>query len=1641
MNLGMRWDGTGMDWGATALGGFGSISRRLTGRALLSLLLLACLWPSSTEAAECTTTWIGPSVGTWQTAEYWSGESAPSSGDVACIGVGNTVKVTSGPQEVDVVQGKGSLALASTLALEGTAEPSTIGSLAMEGGILKGSGTLSVSTALTWTASSKMQGSGSTVLLPGATGSINIPFTAVWLEQRDFVNEGTFTITAGQMVVSEGSEVHNIGTFNANGEGTPAIAAGEGGLFVNTGIYQKTFGSGTTTAHIFFENEGDVDAGAGKFAFRGGGSSGPSGNWEAPEGSELLFGEGSYALADGVLSGVVTVVNAGAVTIEDLSGEISHLKLPPGGSLGVQGGPMTIVSLTMEGGILKGSGILNVSSALTWTAESKMQGSGSTVLLPGATGSMNIPFVAARLEQRDFVNEGTFTLTAGQLLFSEGAEIHNTGTFNANGEGTAAIASIEAGPFVNTGIFQKTSGSGTTNISPDFENLGTIKEGTGSLKIENPISRPDNQRSGKRSKCADPVDCATGNFSESQVDIAIGGRGIGLSLVRTYSAQAAATAGAFGYGWTASFSDRLVFEEEGKKITLLGADGSAVQFIKAGEGPFAAPAWSQDALSGSAEAGYTLVRADQTEYEFSGVGRLESITDRNGNETTLSYDESGHLETITDPASRQIVLTYNESGRIKSAEDPMGHVVEYGYEGNDLASVTMPGEAEPRWHFKYDGSHRMTAMTNGRGGKTKNEYDGSNRVISQTDPAEHTITFAYAPFHTTVTNESTGSVTDQWFTSNNSPYSITRGAGTADATTETFAYDSAGRLRSVTDGNGHKMSYGYDADGNRTSEKDAEGNTTKWAYNETHDLISYTTPGGETTTIERDGDGNVESISRPGPEETTQTSSFEYDENGQLESITDPVERTWTYGYNAQGDRSSEADPLGNTATFEYDEGSRLISIVSPRGNAEGAEALEYTTTIERDPQGRPEEVVDPLGHSTKYAYDGNGNLEARTDANGHTTEYAYDPNNRRIKVEKPNGAVLETGYDGAGNVTSQTDANEEATTYVRNALGLPVEVIDPLGRKTIEEFDPAGNLEVLIDPEERETSYSYDLADRLEKVSYSDEATPDVELEYDPDGNVTKMVDGTGESSFEYDELGRLDHSENGHSDVVGYEYDLAEQLAAITYPNGKEVAREFDLAGRLESVTDWLGGTTTFAYDPDSNLESIAFPIGSGNVDEYAYDRASRMSEATFRSGAETIASLSYEREKVGQIEEEAVNGLPGPEEVVYGYDENDRLESAGAAGYEYDPADNLTKAPGSTNKYDDASQLETGTGVAYSYDKLGARIKATPSEGPATSYEYDQAHNLISIQRPEEGEVPAIEESLAYDGSGLLVSKTSGLATSYLSWDLSASLPLLLEDNQNSYIYGPGDLPISQISAEAPTYLHHDQLGSTRLLTDAAGETTATFTYEPYGAMAGQTGTATTPLGFAGQYTDSESGLQYLRARFYDPETAQFLSKDPVFELTRAAYSYASNSPLTFTDPSGQACVETSNPFGMGPSVTYPNIGDCFADSAEEVIRSPVTGPVVTYGFCALAPEVCTPIRAFLAAGSLAFLSNFFRAEDEKCFNLLEAQVEGLLLSMVGQVPGGILRYFGGPAGQIAPRGVRMTLDAPGLLLDLLRALRGV
>jgi RHS repeat-associated protein len=111
------------------------------------------------------------------------------------------------------------------------------------------------------------------------------------------------------------------------------------------------------------------------------------------------------------------------------------------------------------------------------------------------------------------------------------------------------------------------------------------------------------------------------------------------------------------------------------------------------------------------------------------------------------------------------------------------------------------------------------------------------------------------------------------------------------------------------------------------------------------------------------------------------------------------------------------------------------------------------------------------------------------------------------------------------------------------------------------------------------------------------------------------------------------------------------------------------------------------------------------------------------------------------------------------------------------------------------------------------------------------------------------------------------------------------MIPSDGADSLIFGRANLPVEQINNSSGTvlYLHHDQQGSTRLITGSTGKTEGSYSYSAYGTPE-HSGTATTPLGYDTQYTSADTGLVYLQSRVYDPATAQLLSGDPAVALTR-------------------------------------------------------------------------------------------------------------------------------------------------------------
>jgi RHS repeat-associated protein len=145
---------------------------------------------------------------------------------------------------------------------------------------------------------------------------------------------------------------------------------------------------------------------------------------------------------------------------------------------------------------------------------------------------------------------------------------------------------------------------------------------------------------------------------------------------------------------------------------------------------------------------------------------------------------------------------------------------------------------------------------------------------------------------------------------------------------------------------------------------------------------------------------------------------------------------------------------------------------------------------------------------------------------------------------------------------------------------------------------------------------------------------------------------------------------------------------------------------------------------------------------------------------------------------------------------------------------------------------------------------------------------------------------------------------------------------------YVYGRREISIEQINNTTGTvsYLHHDQAGSTRLITGSTGTVTGKCTYGAYGAATCE-GSTTTPLGYDGQYTSSDTGLIYMRARVYDPSTGQFLTRDPLAAISGEPYNYAGDNPVNESDPTGLF-------FGIPGTPSWEEVGEGIAGWGDTI-----------------------------------------------------------------------------------------------------------
>jgi RHS repeat-associated protein len=955
----------------------------------------------------------------------------------------------------------------------------------------------------------------------------------------------------------------------------------------------------------------------------------------------------------------------------------------------------------------------------------------------------------------------------------------------------------------------------------------------------------------------------------------------------------------------------------------------------------------------------------RTTYTHNSGGDLTSSTDPTGATTEYRYDAQHLLTSVTSPRGGMTTNTYDMAHRVIRQRDPLGRLWAFGYvDGSDVGTstvtVTAPGgartieqyvdgqlrsqtaaagtSAQTTVSYEYDPvTSQPTKITGPDGAITEHTYNAAGKRLSTTDPLERVTAWTY---------DVRGNETSRT---------------TADGEVSSATYDARGNQESFTTPSEKVTQYTYNANGSVNTARTPGGNVTEYTYLPNGDLASITDPEDRTVTFTYNSDGRVTSLTDPGGRKTTNS----LDAAGRITKVTDPMGHTTSFTYDDDGNRRSITDGNGNTSTTTVDVAGQTTRITDAAGHHTDftytpAGLLETTVDAENrttkntyDPRGNLLAVTEPGARTTHYTYDNAGRqLTATTpagkvstteyndagevsktlDGKNKATTYTYDavgrphtttdPNNKTITtnytldgqpdtVTNPDSTFTNYDYDDDGNLTTITNPDGRPTTHTYNKAGQMRTRTLPGGLTTTYDYDNAGRVERTIGPDTSTITRTYDNAGQVIHLAYSNPGTSSVSYKYDNAGQRTSMTDGTGTTTYTHDTTGRTTKTEDGAGNTVGYAYNNTGQLTQLKYPNNEAVDYTYYPSGDMKDATDWAGRTTTFTWTDDGEQHTQTFPNGVTTTTEY--DPNGQVDTIDTTKGSTTLAGFTYTYDDAQQL-----TGNTTPTGAhTFSYSPTKQLASitttsgTGATGdYTTTPAGLLTGLPdGTTLAYNTRQQLETTTPSAgtpattYQYDQRGNRTTSTPAGATPTTYTYDQANRLTGATVPIDPGPSTAAVTYTYDGNGLRHTRTRNANTTAFVWATAADLPLLLDGGTHRYLYGPGLTPYAQVAANGTIeYLHTDHLGSVTQITDSAGTVVGTTEYDPYGRITARTGSGKSAIGYTGGWTDLDTGLVYLRTRDYDPTTGQFLTVDPVVDITGQPYAYVGNNPLQDIDPAG-------------------------------------------------------------------------------------------------------------------------------------------
>lgn len=693
-------------------------------------------------------------------------------------------------------------------------------------------------------------------------------------------------------------------------------------------------------------------------------------------------------------------------------------------------------------------------------------------------------------------------------------------------------------------------------------------------------------------------------------------------------------------------------------LTSVADDGGLVTTL----GYYAAPAhYLKDVTDPLGRVGTT--------YEYDATGRLVAVIDEDGKRAEQAWNPGGFSGTITDRNGNVTSLVYNERGNVITETNALGQTTTFAY-------------ADPA------NPDKQTSRTDALGRVTQWTYDARGKTTEIKRPISLNETFA-------ATYDAAGRMlTARSFDGQQSSYAWdTRGnlasADPADGPAETYAYSPEGKLATVTTANSaapapFTTQFTYTTEGRLQSIRDDHGFSVQTTLLANGDLTGATLAGGRTYAFTFDADGTPSTETDP----FNRSTSLTLEPDGTRKKV-DRLGRATRYRIAADESLELITRADGTTTTPGHDPERNLTSLTDSAAN---------TSQWQYDALNRPTRFTDATGAFIQTIYDAAGNVIERVNRNGKRRTFLHDANDRitHERWHDAGGAVIrefryfyfEGGLnqitDGAGTWDILGDLprpSRIAVTYpgqVRRNLNYSWDANGVPGSGECCGGDGGDTAtvsptRVLIsggaDNFSNTASYNGPHLSRLQwsPPGAAAGAGQDIQFIRGEDGLVSEIRRIRGSSSqappksrttYSWDSLGRLasySHLDlNGAalhadapaaftrdaesritaiarvSDTTGYSYDLVDQLTGVTHTAGAVESYTYDAMGvrtasHLDPGPSTVGaanrlltaGALTFTYDAEGNVLTKT-DSASGQVTRYEYDHRDQLTRATIHPNA---------------------------------------------------------------------------------------------------------------------------------------------------------------------------------------------------------------------------------------------------------------------------------------------------------------------------------------------------------------------------------------------------------------------------------------